>query len=501
MKHTIALVTLALLLASSEALSTHGTRMVGFNARSVGRGGTGFGVFDSPSLMMTNPAGIAFLASPSLDGNFSLMVPDLHFTNTLNSATGETNYFPIAALGYAAPGKESRWSWGVGAFTQGGMGADFTLQHALFTDQTGAYVPQEYHSKLAVMQGGPSVAYALTPDLAVGVSAHLMYSMLEFRMPYSMEPSMMKGVVNPATGMTFGDLFSGSPAQGGFGYSEVTASAAMSDLAALGFGAKLGIAWRMNEQFSFGLSYTSPTTMKYKNGTASMDMTAQMNDAFGRGVQGYLAQNPGATPQEAQAAVMQQFGQLGIDLSQGAEAEYGLEAELSFPQSVGLGTEFRATRNLRLSLDVEWVDWKNAFDAMTLTLSGGANPNFNRMLGNTGSFTAEFPMQWKDEMAIRVGGEYDATPDLTVRAGYAYGTNPVPQETVFPVFPAIVENHIMVGGSYRVVAPLMVHAAFELALNNAQDAASHSMVAHEFNNSTSELRENIFHLSVTWLFE
>ena len=483
------------------AFATHGTRMVGFNAKTVGRGGTGFGIFDSPALMMTNPAGIAFLDAPSIDGNFSLMVPGLHFTNTLNDQEGKTNYFPIAALAYVNPEKGSDWSWGVGAFTQGGMGADFSLDHNLFRDNTGVFIPQTYHSKLAVMQGGPSVAYRLSPDLAIGVSAHLMYSMLEFTMPYSMSPSLMKGVVNPSTGMTFGDVFAASPAQGGFGYTEVTAAAAMSDLTATGFGAKIGIAYKLNDRVSFGVSYTSASSLTYKNGKATMDMTAQMNDAFGKAVQGYMMQNPTATQQEAQGAVMQQFAGMGIDLSKGAVAQYNLEAKLKFPQSIGVGTSVKATDALRLALDAEWVNWKNAFDKMSLSMTGGANPNINTMLGSTGSFNIDFPMQWKDEYAFRFGGEYDLNPDLTVRAGYSYGSNPVPQETVFPVFPAIVDNHVMLGGSYRISAPLTVHAAYELALNKKEVAASNSVVAGEFNNSTSELQENIFHLSLTWMLE
>ena len=482
--------------------ATHGTRMVGFNAKSVGRGGTSFGIFDSPSLMMTNPAGIAFLDAPAIDGDFSLMVPGLHFTNTLNlNQEGKTNYFPVVSLAYVNPQKNSDWSWGIGAFTQGGMGADFTLNHALFTDNTGAFVPQTYHSKLAVMQGGPSVAYRISPDLAIGASAHLMYSMLEFTMPYSISPSSMKGVVNPATGMTFGDLFAAPPAQGGFGYTEVTAAAGMTDLTALGFGAKIGIAYKLSEKVSLGVCYTSPSSLTYKNGKATMDMTAQMNDAFGKAVQGYMMQTPEATPQEAQGAIMQQFTGMGIDLTKGAVAHYNLEAKLKFPQSIGVGTSIKATNEFRLALDVEWVNWKNAFDKMSLSMTDGENPNINTMLGSTGSFNIDFPMQWKDEYAFRFGGEYDVNPALTIRAGYAYGSNPVPQETVFPVFPAIVDNHVMLGASYAVSAPLSVHAAYELALNKKETAASSSVVAAEFNNSTSELQENVFHLSLTWTLQ
>jgi long-subunit fatty acid transport protein len=66
----------------------------------------------------------------------------------------------------------------------------------------------------------------------------------------------------------------------------------MKDLAGIGFNGKIGFAYVVNEQLSLGLSYTMPTTITYKNGKANMDMTAQLNDAFGKAVQGYMMQNP-----------------------------------------------------------------------------------------------------------------------------------------------------------------------------------------------------------------
>jgi hypothetical protein len=61
--------------------------------------------------------------------------------------------------------------------------------------------------------------------------------------------------------------------------------------------------------------------VSYKGGKADMDMTAQMNDAFGRAMQGYMAANPAATQQQAQAAIMAQFTGMGIDLSKGVRPQ------------------------------------------------------------------------------------------------------------------------------------------------------------------------------------
>jgi long-chain fatty acid transport protein len=491
----------AFLLLTSTMQATNGIRMIGFNALTVGRGGAAIGTFDNPSLMMSNPAGIAFLKGPSLDLQMSLLVPRIAFTNSVNNEVGRDSYYPLPGLAYVNAGPSQDLAWGIGAFTQGGMGADFYMNHPLFRLSDGSFWKQDYYSQLAVMQGGPSVALKLAPEFAIGASAHLVYSQLEFRMPYSLSPSVMKGVVNPLTGMTFGDMFAAPQSAGGFGYSEVTAAAAMTDLTAFGFGGTVGLAWKPSERVSFGLTYTLPTELTYKNGKAKMDMTAQLNDAFGLAVQGVLMQNPGMTPEQAQAAVMQMFGQMGIDLSQGVIASYDLEAKLKLPQTIGFGASFNVFDNVRMAMDLEWINWLKAFDEMTLSLSNGSSANINRMLGNEGAFGIAFPMNWKDAVTARVGMEIDFSSAFTLRAGGAFGTNPVPASTVFPVFPAIVENHVTFGATVRPFPSLAVNAAVEHAFNKKQTAAAQSVIAQEYSASINQLRENVFHLSLTWMIE
>lgn len=487
----------ALLFVAATAFATNGTRMIGFDVKAIGRGGTSIGFFDNASLMFSNPAGISFLNESRLDGNFSLMVPGLNFTNGLNNAKGETNYFPVINAGYVKR-SESDFTWGVGAFTQGGMGADFNLNHNLFRDQSGNFVQQEYHSKLAVMQGGLSASYKLSGKLSIGASAHAVYSMLDFRMPYSLLPSIMKGVADPRNGMTFGQMFAAPPQVGGFGYTEVTAAAAMNDLTAFGFNGKAGIAWNPNENVTLGINYTSPSSLTYKNGKAKMDMTAQFNDAFGKAMQGVMQQNPTWTQQEAQQAVMGMFGQMGIDVTQGVAADYDLEAKLTFPQSIGFGGMVKLSDKARLGFDFEWINWENAFDNMTITLKNGSSTNINTMLGSN-SVTVEFPMLWEDSYNVRIGLEGDVSDAVTLRLGGAFGSNPVPNASVFPVFPAVVENHFTAGLSYALSPTFAVSAAYEHAFNLAQISTTPNIVAQEYSGSTSELNENIFHLSFSWL--
>jgi len=490
----------ALLMNMNFAWSQNGTRLIGFDAVTSGRGGTATGFFDNPSLMMNNPAGLSFLKSSQADLSFSLMAPRVYFQNKDNITYGKDNLFPLGCLSYAHK-SVSKLSYGVGVFTQGGMGADFNLNHDLYKDQSGNYVQQPYHSKFAVMQGGGSVAYQLSKQFSVGVTANLIYGQVEFQMPMAMPPLMLKGVLNPQTGMTYGDMFAAPNESGGLGYSELVASANMRSLTAFGFNGKIGIAYKPNNKFSFGINYTMPVNLTYKNGTASMDMTYQMNNAFAKVVAMIMQQYPNMTPQEAQQQAMSQFSQMGIDLSKGASDNYDAQAKFGLPQSVAAGVFFSPIRKLRIAVDGEWINWKKAFDQMDISLSNGTNANINKMIGAQGSIAMAFPMYWQNTVVIRTGVEYDACKRVTLRAGYAYGGNPVPSTTIFPVFPAIVTDHFTAGFSVKLSKAFTVNGAYEYAFENKEKAASKSSVASEYNNSTSGLENKIFHVSISWLLK
>ncbi|HET9826687.1 MAG TPA: outer membrane protein transport protein [Chitinophagaceae bacterium] len=489
--------TAIVLLLISQSFAQNGTRLIAFDAKTAGRGGTSTGFFDNPSLMMNNPAGLSFLKSSQLDLSVSLMAPTVHFTNEINNTDGKRNIFPLGCIDYAHSSPQ-KLSYAVGLFTQGGMGADFELNHALYRMQTRAYVPQTYHSKFAVMQAGGSVAYKLSPTISFGVSAMLVYGQVEFQMPMAMSPSALRGVIDPQTGFTFGDLFSASSESGGLGYTELITSATMKELTAYGFNGKIGIAFKPNDKFSAGINYTLPVSMNYDNGNATMDMSYQLNDAFAKVVAGIMQQQPNLSPDQAQAAAIAQFAQLGIDLSKGVTDHYSASAKFGLPQSLSVGIFFASSKKIRLGLDAEWITWKNAFDQMDISLANGTNSNINRMTASEGNIKMAFPLKWKNSIVVRTGGELDISRALTLRTGYAFGSNPVAGSTIFPVFPAIVEHHATIGGSLKVSHACIINAAYEHAFRNSETSDPKNLIGNEYNNSTSSIANDIFHLSLSW---
>ncbi len=57
---------------------------------------------------------------------------------------------------------------------------------------------------------------------------------------------------------------------------------------------------------------------------------------------------------------------------------------------------------------------------------------------------------WKDQTVLNLGLAWKANDALTLRAGLNLADNPVPDQFVNPLFPAIVRDHVTLGLGYQV---------------------------------------------------
>jgi long-chain fatty acid transport protein len=504
------------LVTVSSLYAQNGTIPVGYNARSFGRGGTSIGVFDNPGLMMSNPAGLSFLNEQVFDINAIVMLPAPTFKNykknangtptttVLNDATGYKDPFVLPSAAYVHKFKDSKFTLGLGFFTVGGMGAEFDLNHELFVTRdatTGAitgYEQQKYRSRYAVMQGGLTGAYKITDKFSIGVSAHLVYSTIGFTNPFSLSPTVMKGMT--PLGITFGQMFSMSPSLGGLGYSEVTSGAEMKDLKAFSFNGRIGLAYKFSDKFTAGLNFSSPVPLNFKNGTANMNMGAQFTDAFERVDYGYTSN--GLPRAAAMDSATRKFTQLGLDLTKGYSTTYDITNDFEVPMSLGFGCMISPKENFRLALDVEWINWTKSAKSMKLTLTNGQNYNINKVLGQGGAgqdpLIVDFPLNWTDAVLVKIGGEYDFSKTFTLRLGYAYGNNPIPATTINPIVPANLVHHFTAGSSFYLTKRALINLGLEYGLKNNQVSDTPNLVASEFNGSTTGLLNLLGHISVTY---
>jgi long-chain fatty acid transport protein len=145
----------------------------------------------------------------------------------------------------------------------------------------------------------------------------------------------------------------------------------------MGFGATVGALWKINERHSVGAVYRSPFSINYRDG-------ASLKNSI--------------------------LGPVGPSAA---------EARIQFPQSVAFGYAFRPTPKLKLEVDADWTDW----DML----------NNVRLHWNKGPLNGYvIPFNWMDSWFYEFGAQYELNERWTVRAGYIFSQNTVPQNTFSP---------------------------------------------------------------------
>ena len=70
---------------------------------------------------------------------------------------------------------------------------------------------------------------------------------------------------------------------------------------------------------------------------------------------------------------------------------------------------------------------------------------------------------WEDQTVVAAGAAYKPVAPLTLRAGFNYGKNPVPDKYLNALFPAIVESHATFGAGYDFGQGSQVNASVQVA--------------------------------------
>jgi long-chain fatty acid transport protein len=128
--------------------------------------------------------------------------------------------------------------------------------------------------------------------------------------------------------------------------------------------------------------------------------------------------------------------------------------QLDLPMIPSIGIGYSGIDRLLLAADLRYVDFHN-----TPGLSqGGFAP--------TGAVNG---LGWNSVFAMALGAQYLLTDALSLRAGYAYNGNPIPdgQSSFNVVSPTIVEHTVSIGASYRVTECLSLSLAYAHGFQNS----------------------------------
>lgn len=178
------------------------------------------------------------------------------------------------------------------------------------------------------------------------------------------------------------------------------------------------------------------------------------------------------TPQVAVGAVYQtetdsdfSDGDLTVNYANfpglGRKVVYSADVDgFTFAAQAGAGIAVRPSDRWTVAFDLKRNFWDHAMSTITVT---GKDPD----VAGAPPVTVPFVFDWKDQWVYALGADYRVSDTLTVRGGFNYGENPVPSNTLNPLFPATTEKHLTVGASWLRNATLWEFAV-EHAFENEQ---------------------------------
>jgi long-chain fatty acid transport protein len=395
--------------------------------------------------MGENPAGLGFLPATEIDLGGVLGIAQGKFNKpgvSSGTLSDSPEGAPEGALGL--PLGKLPVTLGLSLVPSSALLADWH-----YTDPPGglggktSYGYQEDKSEIIVLRSALGAAVRFSPELSFGASIGLLYNENRLDTPYVFQ-NLQQGV--------------GGPKNSGYNGAKT-----LLDLHTTGFGfdAQTGLIYRPTTNLQFGLSYESESRVD-TTGTASGDPSTQ----FGK-PQGTLPFN------------------------------YNANVRNIFPQDINLGVSWKFHRDWRLALQVDWIDWGDAFHTLPVSLSGGNNATVNSVLGS--SFKDLIPLNWRNEFVYRAGLEYYVAKNLALRAGYSFGTSPVPDSTLSPLTAAIMENTLSAGIGYQ-LDHFHFDLAYQYSLPAKQYVVTSGLRAGEYSNSSTEVSMHILALTTSYHF-
>jgi long-chain fatty acid transport protein len=132
----------------------------------------------------------------------------------------------------------------------------------------------------------------------------------------------------------------------------------------------------------------------------------------------------------------------------GAPNRIGVQASL--PEILTWGVAYKGFERTLIDVDLRYLDYANT------DLFGTAAPPKGSGLG------------WSSVFAVAIGGQYQATDRLTLRAGYLFNTEPVPGgKTLLNVeLPAITQHMLAVGTSFHMTDDITMSLAWTHSFRN-----------------------------------
>jgi long-chain fatty acid transport protein len=473
----------ASVMVSTTVYATNGMNMEGYGPIATGMGGASMAYDNGTAAMMNNPATLGLMSPGNrLDVALGFLGPHVKATDDVSSfsttpgasSTSSADAFYMPALGWVQ--KSGQMTYGIGMFSQGGMGAKYSGDSFLAYGSN-----DEVRSELGVGRVLIPFAYEVSKDFSLGASLDFVWASLDLKM--ALNGGQFADLVGPAFGgsntygtasgslvNTLGGAFTvPNPLCGGvpclstlnwarfdFADKSTFSGAAKGN----GFAGKIGGVFKVSDALSLGATYHSKTALgDLETNGATLSMNVVGPATLGNNV---------TIPVNGKIKVK----------------------EFQWPQTIGAGVALQATPQLMVVFDYKWINWKAVMKSFKMSFTADASqadPTASAFGLGGQSMDAELAQNWKDQNVVMIGVGYKIADDWTLRFGVNYANNPIPDTYLNALFPAIEQTHITVGTGYMISKASTVDFSFtyapEVKQTSGPNAPEGATVTHNQTNA------------------
>ena len=448
-KKIVAGAALAALVAPCQwAQATDVFQLEGIGAVSRAMGGTAVAQDVGTAGMLSNPATLSL----SPDAHQVMVGLDIVTTDikVKDKATGETatshthgsNRGPYFAPELAYAQKVGNWTFGVGAFAQGGLGTEYGKGSFLSRGNGGLNTGLDNSSRLLVLDIPFAASYQVNEALSVGGSLDAMWQGLNLNLLLGADQvgSLIGG------GRVSGSLLpvlGGVPDLRGAHFSLTRNQPIASGIDAWGYSGRLGLVYQAGPGTRLGASYTFQSQLSDMEGDATL--TA---------ISGVAGQIPLA-------------GKIKIK-------------DFQMPAKLAIGLSHKLNADWTVAADLSQVFWKDVMKDIKVAFQANGGGDLNILL----------PQNYKDQTILALGTSYAVNPAWTLRGGLRFATQALRGDTLFAVIPAHPTKHLSLGFSYAVSKSSRIDFAYSHAfketLNNGSlpNTSDPIRVSHSQDNAT-----------------
>lgn len=382
---------LAAVIAPS-AFAGHGLNVIGAGTESLGMAGADIAVSRDTAAVNLNPAGLTQLKASAFD----VAIEPFHtgqlghsdaFGNNRNE--NDIPFGVILSSSHARP--LARWPSlvvGMGLFAQGGTGYGYENMPNVFGTQ------DDLSSIFGVFKLATGLGWKVNERLSLGATLGISYA--SARQKFFPETSVAATETTPGF---YGLRFDGGQS--------------------LAPNLKLGLQYRALNNVTFGLVYTSKTTLDLDGATLTVNYEA-------------------------------------LNLGRVTYRDAKLEG-FALPEEFGAGLAWNLTPRWLVSTEVNWLNWS---EALKTTRLSGRRPNTPGLPQALQSVELRQVIDWKDLVAVSVGTAWTYDEKTVLRAGFDRVRNPSPRENTSPLLNVFAQNEFTFGFSRH----LDEHRVFGFAL-------------------------------------